>query len=1044
LWIGDSWLQATANHTQGSGMEYRILGPFEVSDNGRGIEIGGPKQRALLAVLLLHANEVVSRDLLIDELWGETPPATAVKTLHAHVSRLRKALNGEEDASTHGTGVLRTSGRGYLLRVERDQLDSDRVRDMLEHARRARGEGKHEQAAQELRRALAFWRGPALADFAYESFAQAEIARLDELQLTALEERIEADLALGRDGELVGELEALVARHPLRERLRGHLMLALYRSDRQAEALHVYQEGRLALAQEVGLEPSQGLQRLERRILEQDPVLAGPGRRERPRIGPAVSRRRPRPLVLAGLAALAVAVGAFQLIRDGGAEPVDGGDAAIASGYARALDPRTGEPLATVPLGKAPLSIAAGAGSVWVLDAEDRTVSQIDPNEPSRVRTFSTGSTPTDIAVGAGTLWIGNGFRDLGTALPKSVSRLDAESVGVDETIALSGRSHTAAIPVSQDSLRPHIAATRGAVWVINPDLTVSRISARTNEVIARVADVRAVSIAAGDGDVWVVDGRGELVEIDASTNRVSNRIEVAAASLTVLAVGAGAVWVADPVGGSVWRIDPEPEPILRSIPLGVGVAGIAFGGGAVWATNEVAGEVYRIDPRTNRARVVSRIASARGIAVGEGAVWVTAAPPRTSDAALPSVACSRVTYAGVGTPRFLIASDLPLHGPGRVATVPMVEAIRFVLERREFKAGRFSVGYQSCDDSTAQAGTYDPSTCFSNAKAYARNLDVIGFIGAYNSGCSGVQIPVANQAPDGPLAMISTSNTWNGLTRPYKGMRRGELEARYPSGERNYVRIAAADHLQSVANATLVKELGLRDLFVLSPDGDRYFTADVRTAARKLGLRIVGSAHWNTEASEFARLGRRIARTQAEAVFIAGFVHPHGGALVRDLRAQLGRHVALMAPDYFAPIPDLLSSAGPAAQGMYVSVFGVANNELPRRGRRLLEELEAASGREPSSPSTALYAAQATEILLDAIARSDGTRSSVTRELRRTSVEDGILGNIRFDPNGDLVEAPVTIFRVVGKRRGNSSSLPEFRGAVVDRVIMARAALLR
>ena len=252
-------------------MEYRILGPFEVSDNGRGIEIGGPKQRALLAVLLLHANEVVSPDLLIDELWGETPPATAVKTLQAHVSRLRKALNGEGDASTHRTGVLRTSGRGYLLRVERDQLDSDRVRDMLEQARRARREGKPELAAQELRRALACWRGPALADFAYESFAQPEIARLDELQLTALEERIDADLALGRDGELAGELEALVARHPLRERLRGQLMLALYRSDRQAEALHVYQEGRLALAQEVGLEPSHGLQRLERRILEQDP-----------------------------------------------------------------------------------------------------------------------------------------------------------------------------------------------------------------------------------------------------------------------------------------------------------------------------------------------------------------------------------------------------------------------------------------------------------------------------------------------------------------------------------------------------------------------------------------------------------------------------------------------------------------------------------------------------------------------------------------------------------------------------------------------------
>ncbi len=775
----------------------------------------------------------------------------------------------------------------------------------------------------------------------------------------------------------------------------------------------------------------------------------GVGRAAPSSLIPPVLRERGRLLLAGGLllaVAVAAAIVALTTGGDGPIEPLGNGvaDTAIAGGYARALDPRTGKPLATVPLGTAPLSIAAGAGGVWVLDAEDRTLSKIDPKKYSPVRTFSTGSTPTDLAVGTGTVWIGNGFRKLGTALPKSVSRLDAESVGVDETIPLPGSSRTAVVRTSQDSLRPHMAATRDAVWVVNPDLTVSRISARTNDVVARVAGLQALSIAAGDGEVWVIDERGELVEIDVRTNRVSNRIEVPAASTTTLAVGAGAVWVTDPVGGSVWRVDPEPEPILRTIPLEVGVAEIAFGEGSVWATNELAGEVYRIDPRTNRARVVSRIASPRGIAVGDGAVWVTAAPPRSSDAALPSFACSRVTYAGAGTPRFLIASDLSLHESDRVATVPMVEAIRFVLDRHDFRAGPFTVGYQSCDDSTAQAGTYDPPTCFSNAEAYARNLDVIGVIGAYHSGCSDVQIPVANQAPDGPLAMISSSNTHTGLTRPYEGMRRGELEAHYPTGERNYVRIAAADHLQSVANATLVKELGLRDLFVLSPDGDRYFTADVRTAARNLGLRIVGSANYNTEASEFARLARRIARTHAQAVFIAGFLDPHGGALVRDLRAELGRDVALMATDYFPPIPDLLSRAGSAAHGMYVSVAGVANNDLPPRGRRLLEELEAASGPKASSPSTAVAAAQATEILLEAIARSEGTRSSVTRELRRTSIEEGILGNIRFDEYGDLVEGPVTIFRVVGKRQRNSSSPPQFLGAVVDRTIIARAALLR
>ncbi len=688
-------------------MQFGILGPLEVSDEGRRVEIGGHKQRALLASLLLHANEVVSLDRLIDELWGETPPPTAAKTLQAQVSRLRRSLNGDEDPAAHMRGPLQTRGHGYVLTVEPGQVDADRFQGMLEEARRARAEGKPEEAAEELRRALALWRGPALADFAYESFAQTEIARLDELQLTALEERIEADLALGRHAELVGELEALVARHPLRERLRGQLMLALYRSDRQAEALHVYQEGRLALAEELGLEPSQGLQRLERQILEQDPELAAPARRP----GPRPARRRARLLVLAGALLLAAAVGAVAvlLVRDGGSEPVAGSEETIAGGNAGVLDPRTGELLATIPLGTAPTSIAVGEGSVWVLDADDRTVSQIDPKERAVVRTFSTGSTPTDLAVGAGAIWIGNGVREARTALPESVSRFDPESAVVDETIPLSRASGAALVWVSQDSLRPHIAVTDAAVWVVNPDLSVSRIDPRTNRVVAGVAGVRALSIAAGEGEVWIVNDGGEVVEIDPRTNAASKPIPVAAESLTVLAVGAGAVWVADPVGGSVWRIDPDPDPILRTIPLEVGVGGVAFGEGAVWATNEIADEVYRIDPDTNEARVVSRMAAPRGIAVGEGGVWVTSAGPPSAEEALPASSCSKLFYGGAGSPRFLIASDLPLQGQPRAATLPMTEAIRFVLEQRDFRAGQYTVGYQSCDDSTAQAGDVRP-----------------------------------------------------------------------------------------------------------------------------------------------------------------------------------------------------------------------------------------------------------------------------------------------------------------------------------------------
>ena len=234
-------------------MEFRILGPLEVVEEGRQVPLGGARQRALLAILLTRANEVVSTDRLIDELWGERPPKTAANTLQFYVSQVRKAL---------GADRIATRSPGYLIRVEPGELDLERFERLVEQG-----------GAERLREALSLWRGQALADFAFEPFAQAEIVRLEELRLAALEQRIEADLALGRHAELAGELEALILQHPLRERLRGQLILALYRSGRQAEALEAYQEARRALVEELGLEPSSAVQELERAILRHDPAL---------------------------------------------------------------------------------------------------------------------------------------------------------------------------------------------------------------------------------------------------------------------------------------------------------------------------------------------------------------------------------------------------------------------------------------------------------------------------------------------------------------------------------------------------------------------------------------------------------------------------------------------------------------------------------------------------------------------------------------------------------------------------------------------------
>jgi DNA-binding SARP family transcriptional activator len=282
-------------------VEFRLLGPLEVIEGGRSLPLGGPRQRAVLALLLTRPNEVVSTDRLVDDLWGSEPPRAAANTVQYYVSQLRKLL---------GADRIATRPPGYAMRVERDELDLERFQRLLE-----RGD------AEALQEALGLWRGPALHDLAYEPFAQAEIVRLEELRIAALEKRIEADLEAGRHADLVGELETLVAEQPLRERFRGQLMLALYRCERQADALAAYQAARATLVNELGIEPGPALQELERAMLRQDPSLdaAAPAATAAPQrsilvaafgepgldallaIAEPLARRPPRELLLAGL-----------------------------------------------------------------------------------------------------------------------------------------------------------------------------------------------------------------------------------------------------------------------------------------------------------------------------------------------------------------------------------------------------------------------------------------------------------------------------------------------------------------------------------------------------------------------------------------------------------------------------------------------------------------------------------------------------------------------------------------------------------------------
>jgi DNA-binding SARP family transcriptional activator len=248
-------------------LEFRILGPLEARDGDDSIPLGGLKQRAVLAILLLRANQLVSVDRLIDELWGEQPPSAATHSVEVYVSRLRKLLGGG------GAPPIETLRPGYRLSVEPRQLDLLRFEHLLQEGRGALGAGDPAEASARLGEALGLWRGPPLADFVFEAFAQPAIGRLEELRLAAVEDRIDADLALGRHGELIAELETMIGQHVSRERLRGQLMLALYRAGRQGEALEAYRATRAALVEELGIEPSPALQRLERAILAQDETL---------------------------------------------------------------------------------------------------------------------------------------------------------------------------------------------------------------------------------------------------------------------------------------------------------------------------------------------------------------------------------------------------------------------------------------------------------------------------------------------------------------------------------------------------------------------------------------------------------------------------------------------------------------------------------------------------------------------------------------------------------------------------------------------------
>ena len=573
-------------------MEFRILGPLEVVEDGRPVSIRRGKEQALLAYLLLHSNEVVSSGRLIDVLWNERPPPTASKILQNAVSHLRKEL---------GDGRLLTRDPGYVLRVEKDELDVQRFERLAK-------EGRGEEA-------LALWRGTPLLGLTDERFADDARRHLEEQRLAVLEDRIDDDLAAGRHAELVPQLEQLVRENPLRERLQGQLMRALYGAGRQADALEAYQRARKTLSQELGLEPGPQLQELERKILTQDPELAPRASMRRAARPP--SARPPRRLALLGLAGAMLLTGAaFGVVHafDGSTTPI-----VVTPNSVAVIDPGRNRVVKVLPVGNTPRGVAVGRDYVWVANSADGTVSQIDLGKLQLVKTIGIGAQATDLVEAHGRVWVTTG-------IDNSVVPIEARSGGVHETIRLSNDPTASAFAV---------VAGAGVLWVasgerllkLDPSTETAALNPRTSTCCIGIRD-----LAFGEGAVWLADTSQYVMQVSRRGDFIGGR-ELGVIP-TALATGYGAVWVAlhDPTrpAAALWEVDAVTVRVTHTITLGKGTSvllglDVAVGAGSVWVTNYEDGTLVRIDPKTLTVVKTIHVGNhPSGVTFGAGRVWVT------------------------------------------------------------------------------------------------------------------------------------------------------------------------------------------------------------------------------------------------------------------------------------------------------------------------------------------------------------------------------------------------------------------------------------
>ncbi len=652
-------------------MEFRILGPLEVVEHGNPIALGNLKERLVLTVLLLHANEFVSRERLIDDLWGDAPPPTARQAVNVYLSKLRKTL------SQSGPDPIATTSGGYRLQIEPDSLDATRAQRLFEQAREHISRGEAGVAGELLREALSLWRGPTLAGLQLEARGGAEVAALDELRLTALMDRIDCDLALDRHDEVLGELSVLVREHRLRERFRAQQMLALYRASRQADALAAYAEARKTLVDELGIEPSEALQRLQQAILRHDRSLetsAGTATLTRPAAGahaplPAApdtdddagrtrshASRRRWPFIAAAAVILAGAAAATAtLMGSGAAAP-----RVVAESLVQ-IDPQTGRIVSDEPLHVDPTGFfAVTPKAIWTVDyAAGATGTNAGTNisrydlRTHRVQSLDGNDGPREpfglVVDARGNVWVSS----LGGDITRLAFRRSRNQAGPLH------HSHAYDIRIPYPGAAA-LAFGSGYVWAIPGPITTHGYDDRvwvidpTTNRLARQLSIghETTAVTFGDGAAWIAGFAterylGHAPSVMSSTSYLT-AVRAAAArprsyplegndtgGPLAVAFGDGKVWVlprgpAGTVDQNLLEFDPKQGHVVNSIPLGGRRASsVAVGAGYVWITNQVDASVTQVDPKTGRiVRTIPvgepRTAPTCGIAATRTAVWVT------------------------------------------------------------------------------------------------------------------------------------------------------------------------------------------------------------------------------------------------------------------------------------------------------------------------------------------------------------------------------------------------------------------------------------